>query len=102
MISETLKAWFKRTSDFDEFLRFEKIPESERLHPNRELCGLLKVAALMKTPKDFSICATHDEIYLVSADELRDDMTEEDVLYLHRCGVRWDSSHDCLAMFASG
>lgn len=44
--------------------------------------------------------AEHDEIYLdVSGEELCAVATEADLIYLHRCGVRYDSSTDSLAMF---
>jgi hypothetical protein len=44
--------------------------------------------------------AEHDEIYLdVDAEDFANAATEEDVLFLTRCGVRFDEENDSFAMF---
>ena len=88
---------FEKHSD-DEHLKFERIPKAERLHPSDDLCGLLKVASLMKNPAKFSMNAGHDQIWLADWDDLKQ-LTEEDVVYLLRCGIWWDGDVDCLSTF---
>lgn len=83
----------------DEYIRFDRIPESERLHPSRDMSGLLKLASLMENPSMWEIAASaHDEFWPAGPDPK--DVTEEDFLYLNRCGVRWDNDIECWAMFA--
>jgi len=97
MDSEKLAALF--SDDDDEFLHFERIPEGERLHPSACVCGMMKVASLLKKgPKSFDVCAEHDCVYLAQADDLRN-ITQEDAVYLSRCGVALSSDTDSLYMF---
>lgn len=77
---------------------FGLIPESERLHPSRRLCGLLKVAELMSDPAKFDFRAEHDVVFLAHADDLRD-LTQADATYLSRCGVHYDDYLECLVMY---
>ena len=81
-------------SNFD----FELIPESERLHPARCLCGLLKVAELMLYPASFDFSAEHDVVYLAYAGDLRE-IAPADARYLSRCGVYYDTDLECLIMY---
>jgi hypothetical protein len=44
--------------------------------------------------------AEHDEIYLsIDMEDFAKVASEEDILFLTRCGVRFDEEYDCLAMF---
>jgi hypothetical protein len=70
----------------DEYNKFERIPEKDRLHPNKTLCGYLYVYNLMQEPKKFSLNADHDIVYLVNEDELQE-LTDSDIIYLTRCGL---------------
>lgn len=82
------------------FHRFdETIPADKRLHPNRDLCGLLKVASLMIDPEKFDMHAEHDVVYLAHEGEIREDITDEDVIYLKACGIFYDSEFECLSKF---
>jgi hypothetical protein len=96
MDTDLFEQWFEQNDK--EYCEFDRIPEAERLRPARKLCGLLKVASLMKDPADFSFHAEHDEIFLAAPDDLRPDVTEADVVSLLRCSVRWDSN-GWMAMF---
>ena len=80
------------------YLKFEEIHLGDRLHPNRRLCGLLKVYSLTKEKSKFYIHAEHDTVYLADADELKP-LSYEDALYLARCGVSYDKEFDCLVMY---
>lgn len=78
---------------------YDSIPAEKRLHPSRHLCRLLAVASMMKAPEKFSVHAEHDIIYLCEIGELREDLTSDDIIYLARCGVFYDSECACLACF---
>lgn len=82
----------------DAHCKFERIPDADRLHSSRRLCGYLKVAGLMKNPERFDVHAEHDTLYLVDADDLKE-LSEADVLYLSRCGVSYSDEFDCLYHF---
>lgn len=94
---ETFDARWDRVAT-DPYRKFEEIPEKDRLHPNRRICAFLKVYGLMKDPTKFDVCAEHDIIYLTTVDSLKE-ITDEDIVYLHRCGIFYDSNSDSLAMF---
>ena len=80
------------------YLDFDNIPVADRLHPSDDLCGILKVASLMKDPQDFSFHAEHDELYLPNIEDLVD-LTDKDILYLVRCGISYDTDNECLYCF---
>ncbi len=82
----------------DESHKFSRIPATERLHESEVLCGLLKLASLMKKPRTFEMSAEHDVVYLADAKQLQN-VTEADLVYLLRCGLNWDSSVDCFFKF---
>ncbi len=75
---------------------FNKIPPSDRLHPSKTLCGYLKVVSLMKAPEKFWTQGEHDIVYLPHPRELQE-LTDEDILYLGRCGIFYDTECDSLA-----
>jgi hypothetical protein len=79
----------------DEYAEFDQIPPDERLHPNRRLCAFLKIASLFEDVSRFDINAEHDTIYL----SVPDDLTDDDILYLTRCGVGYDHDTDSLRLF---
>lgn len=83
----------------DEYLRFERV--ENKLHPRPDLCAFLLLDKLLPNYGFDMICAaTHDEIFLDSdCNRLAELATEEDILTLTRCGVRYDSDTDSLAMF---
>lgn len=82
----------------DEYLKFERIPIEDRLHENKQLCGLLYVYKLMEDPTKFSLEAGHDVIWVCHPDWIRE-LTDEDAIYLQRCGIHYSSEYDCLSMF---
>ncbi len=88
---------FDQFSD-EEYLKFESIPQEERLHPSHVLCGYLKVASLMKKHEEFDIHAEHDVAYLCGSDDLLP-LTDEDIIYLLRCGIGYYDDEDCLQDF---
>lgn len=84
-------------------LDFDKIPPSDRLHPSRDLCGMLYLANKMKDPSQFGLHGEHYYIYFSVNDEgdLKEPLTDEDIKYLIRCGIKWMSEGDSLGMYAS-
>jgi hypothetical protein len=89
--------WYKdceqeRWNKFDdEYSHFENI--KDKLHPNSFICACLYLYNL--DPKKFDYCAEHDIIYLSS--ELT--LTDENILYLTRCGLHYDLESFSLAQF---
>lgn len=80
----------------DEFGKFERIPLAERKHAMRDLCAMLYLYERFGGTHKAVEAAEHDVIYPAAGCEK---LTEDDVIYLARCGVHWDSEVDCLAMF---
>lgn len=84
----------------DEFIKFERIENP--LHRRPDICAFLKLDQLVPTDnvRDMVCAAEHDEFFLdVEPEKLAAVATQEDIVYLHRCGVRYDTSTDSLAMF---
>ena len=77
----------------DEYLKFERVENKRSRRP--DLHAFLLLDELF--PSDFYIIcsAAHDEIWLDADGE---DLTEEQVIELSRCGVRFDDG-DGLCMF---
>ncbi len=80
----------------EEYLKFERIPD--KLHICPTLCGYLKVASLYKNPAKFSVAAEHDVVYMGWLDDLRK-VTEEDIVYLLRCGISFNDETNCFMDF---
>ena len=83
----------------DEYLEFVAIPIHKRVHSDRHICGLMKLATLIERGKHFTLGAGHNVIYLASAGQVTDEITQEDVVYLARCGQHFDGDSCCIAVF---
>jgi hypothetical protein len=83
----------------DDFLKFEQI--ENKLSSRPDLCAFLLLEKLLPdSDRDIVSSAEHDEIYLdIDCEKLAQVATENDILTLHRCGVRYDSETESLAMF---
>lgn len=79
-----------------EFLKFDRITEAERRHSRPDLCAFLYLHDRFGGDGDIVDGARHEEIFLSVPPK---DIAEEDVVYLHRCGVRYDIEQDSLCMF---
>jgi hypothetical protein len=66
---------------------FERIPEPDRRHPMRDLCGMIYLYEKIGGKGDIIKGAEHDVIHLADEDECGDKLSEADVLYLSRCGI---------------
>lgn len=93
-----VKATFEQHDD--EFLKFDRIPAERKLHRRPDLCAFLLLDKLVPGTEDIVSGAEHDEIFVrVDAEDLAKVATEDDILTLARCGVRYSDEYDCLAMF---
>ena len=82
----------------DEHIQFERIESPA--HPRPDVCAFLKLHELCPGTRDMVSCAEHDEIWLsIDPEELNKKATDDDILLLVRCGVRYDDDIDSLGMF---
>jgi len=90
---EDLHAEFEKNDGV--FLKNKDIPGRPDLHAFNLLDKLLP-----GSKRDIVSSAGHDEIWLdIDCDELAKVATPEDIEVLARCGIRYSSSEDSLAMF---
>ncbi|HAX23084.1 MAG TPA: hypothetical protein DCY64_22710 [Hydrogenophaga sp.] len=84
----------------DEYLNFKMVEKP--MHNRPDLCAFLLLDKLLPNKGRDMVCAAeHDEFFLdADCEKLAAVATEEDILTLIRCGVRYDSDTDSLAMFA--
>jgi hypothetical protein len=97
MLSKPVHDLFEELDD--EFLEFERIPETERLSQRMDLHAFLLLDRLVPGMRDMVSGARHDVIYLdTDVEELAAVATDEDIRSLVRCGVRYEDGG--LEMFA--
>lgn len=84
----------------DDFIDFKKIPESERPFSSPDLCAFaLLDKRFPKLDFDMVSSAEHDQIWLrIKAKEIIQ-LTDDEILYLTRCGVMYEEDTECLSMF---
>lgn len=82
----------------DEYLRFERV--TEKLSNRKDLHAFILLDRLCPSKDGIVSDAEHDEIFLdVPGEELAKNATEEQIIELIRCGVRWDSDNESVCMF---
>jgi hypothetical protein len=82
-----------------EYLKFERIEKPR--HPRRDIAAFILLAELVPGTKPIVAASEHDEFYLeTDCDALAAAATQEHIVELARCGVRYDGQYDCLAMFS--
>jgi len=85
-----------------EYMKFDRIENPPSYHP--DLCAFLLLEKLVPSnlqKLDIISAAEHDKIWLsVNGDDFANVATEDDVLYLVRCGVQYDSDGNCFCMNA--
>jgi hypothetical protein len=80
----------------EEFIRFERV--EHKLSNRPDIHAFLLLDQLCPGTRDMVSAAEHDEIYLdVDVKELLERATDEQLIDLHRCGVR--AGDNGLAMF---
>lgn len=81
-----------------EFLKFSRIVNKTSNRPDIHAFNLID--KLVPGDSDLVVAAEHDEIWLsVSPEQLSKVATEDQIIDLIRCGVRYDDSLDSLALF---
>lgn len=82
--------------DGDEYLKFERVENKRSSRP--DIHAFILLNELVPGTRDMIAAAEHDEIYLdVDPETLAEVATEEQIIELIRCGVRY--SDDSLRMF---
>ena len=82
----------------DEFLKFDRVQNKTSGRADLHAFNLLD--KLVPGKSDMVSAAEHDEVWLdVSPEELAKVATEEQIVELIRCGVRYDRSTGSLALF---
>ena len=83
---DNLETTFEKYAD--DYSQFEKIEKP--LHRKRDIAAFLLLDELVPNEDYPIICgATHDVVWLdTNIEKLAEVATEEDILYLSRCGVR--------------
>jgi len=82
----------------DEFLEFDRIENPPSKRP--DLCAFLLLDGLVPGSVDMICAAEHDQFWLdVDCELLSKEAMEDDIVYLRRCGVRYDSETESLVMF---
>lgn len=81
-----------------EYLEFDRV--QNKTSGRRDIHAFNLLDKLVPGTGDIVSCAEHDEIWLeVSPEALAVVATEDQIVELIRCGVRYDSQTDSLAMF---
>jgi hypothetical protein len=99
MTSEQIMMMFSDKTLNYEYIHDERIKPERRLHRRPDLNAFLLLDRLCPGKHDIVVAAEHDKIFLSVEVESLSAATEEDILDLMRCGVRYDSGSDSLAMF---
>jgi hypothetical protein len=84
----------------DDYLKFDRV--ENKLHARPDICAFILVDKLLPNDGVDIVCAAeHDGIFLdADCEKLAEFISEEDILTLVRCGVRYDSEIESLAMYA--
>lgn len=88
----------------DEFLKFERIPVESRRHERRDVCAFIylheKLGCEGVAGRNIVAGAEYAQIYLDYEDSECDGVLGlDDVIYLSRCGVSYDTEAGSLFMF---
>jgi hypothetical protein len=83
----------------DLYSTFDQI--ENKLHHRPDMCAFLYLEKLVPGKGDMIACAEHDQIWLdVDCEKLAEVATEDDIKYLIRCGVWYESDTSSLSMWA--
>ena len=98
-MAQTLSLHERMEAIHGEYLKFDRVenPPTKRA----DLCAFMLLDSMLPDTKNMIAASAHDEFFIgVDADALNAVVSDEQLLTLVRCGVRYDSSYDCLAMFS--
>lgn len=80
----------------NEYIKFDQVQNKRSGRP--DLHAFLLLDELFPGNTDMISASEHDEVYLSIDEEQIETLTEEQIIELVRCGVRYDG--ECLLMFA--
>lgn len=83
----------------NEFLKFKRIDKTEKLSTRPDLAAFILLEGLFPDDGGIISSADYDQIFLSVEWEDIQTITKAQWLYLHRCGVRFDSDTESLCMF---
>jgi len=89
--------WESITEESDDFSEFEKIENKRSQRP--DVHAFLLLDELFPGGSDLIDYAGHDEIGLDICDEQVATLTDDQILELNRCGVRYDYENGGLVMW---
>ena len=78
----------------DEFLNFDRIENKRSKRPDLHAFLLLDELFPCEGKSDMVCCAEHDEIWLDIPEDAK--LTDEQIVELVRCGVRYDDCGFCM------
>lgn len=102
MTEQDVIGLFRKHED-EEYIKDKRIAPERRLHRRPDINAFLLLDRLLggEGTRDIICAAEHDEFFLDAGPEsIAERATEEDIVDLIRCGVRYDGSHGGFAMFA--
>lgn len=82
----------------DDYLKFDRVLNKISNRP--DVHAFILLDKLFPDNQDIISRSHHDEFYLSMSTEQIETLTDEQILELVRCGVRYDSECECLCMFA--
>ncbi len=95
-----IEKFFEDEEHDEEYAQHQNISPERRLHDRPDLNAFLLLDKLVPGTHVMVDAAEHDEIYLnTDPEELAEVATEEDLIDLIRCGVRYDPEIPSLCMF---
>ena len=96
MTTERLAELFD--AENDEYIKFDRVRDHRSARP--DLHAFLLLNQLQPGNDDIVSGAGHEEIYLsIDTGKLAEVISEDQIVELLRCGVRYDTEYECLAMF---
>lgn len=89
-----IKETFKKYED--EYLNFTPTEGNSK---RGDLSAFMLLDRLVPDDRDLISSSEHDEIFLnIDCSKLAEVASEEDILFLVRCGILYNDTYDCLAM----
>lgn len=96
MTTEEMVKLFEKHSG--EFLKFDAIENKRSNRP--DLHAFILLDSILPGTGDMIECSEHDEIMLsIDCDKLLKVITEDQIIELYRCGVRYNSEYNSLTMY---
>ncbi len=93
---EAIQIWTEYCDS--EYIKFDRIEHPRSKRP--DLCAFMMLDAICPGTRDILGSAHHDEIFLsLELDDLAPRLTKETIVDLLRCGVRFATGCESLAMF---